>query len=68
MISVAGLNVAKVALINLDAFHATGAIGDLFLWKAIALGVVLFIASKKLKWHPVIFIAISAVVGIIFKF
>ena len=68
MISVAGLNVAKVALINLDAFNASGAIGDLFLWKAIALGVVLFIAQKKLKWHPVIFIAISAVVGIVFKF
>ena len=68
MISVAGLNVAKVALINLDAFNASGAIGDLFLWKAIALGIVLFFAQKKLKWHPVIFIAISAVVGIVFKF
>jgi hypothetical protein len=29
---------------------------------------VIFIAQKKLKWHPVIFIALSAVVGIIFKF
>ena len=68
MISVAGLNVARVSLINLEAFRASGAVGDLFLWKAIALGVVLFIAQKKLKWHPVIFIAISAVVGIVFKF
>ena len=68
MITVAGLNVARVALINLDAFNATGALGDLFLWKAIALGVVLFVAIKKLKWHPVIFIAISAVVGILFRF
>ncbi len=68
MITVAGLNVARVALINLDAFNATGALGDLFLWKAIVLGVVLFIAIKKLKWHPVIFIAISALVGIVFRF
>ena len=68
MISVAGLNVARVSLINLEAFRASGAVGDLFLWKAIALGVVLFIAQKKLKWHPVIFIALSAVVGIVFKF
>ena len=68
MITVAGLNVARVALINLDAFNATGALGDLFLWKAIILGVVLFIAIKKLKWHPVIFIAISALVGIVFRF
>ena len=68
MITTAGLNVAKVALVDLEAFGLTGAVGDLFVWKAIALGVVLFIAQKKLKWHPVIFIAISAVVGIVFKF
>ena len=68
MITAAGLNVAKVALINLPAFRQSGALGDLFLWKAIALGVLIFIGQKKLKWHPVIFIAISAVVGIVFKF
>ena len=64
----AGLNVARVALVNIPAFQASGAVGDLFLWKAIALGVALFIAQKKLKWHPVIFIAISAVIGIVFRF
>ena len=68
MITAAGINVAKVALVNIPAFEASGSLGDLFVWKAIALGVVLFIASKKLKWHPVIFIAISAVVGIVLKF
>ena len=71
MISVAGLNVAKVSLVNLAAFEASHAFGDLFAWKAIALGVVLFLAQrhKKLKkWHPVIFIAASAVIGIVFKF
>jgi chromate transporter len=68
MITAAGMNVAKVALVNLNAFYATDDLGQLFIWKALALGAVLFIAQKKLKWHPVIFIAISAVVGIIFKF
>ena len=68
MITVAGLNVAKVALIDLKAFETSGAFGDLFLWKAIALGIILFIAQKKLKWHPVIFIAISAVIGILLQF
>ena len=68
MITVAGLNVAKVSLIDLSAWQATGSVGDLFVWKAILLGVVIFIAQKKLKWHPVIFIALSAVVGIVFKF
>jgi len=68
MITAAGLNVAKVALVNLSAFNATGAVGDLFIWKACALAAVLFIAQRKLKWHPVVFIAISAVIGIIFRF
>ena len=69
MISVAGLNVAKVSLVNLAAFEASRYVGDLFAWKAILLGIVLFVAQRKLKkWHPAIFIGLSAVVGIVFKF
>ncbi|MBR1584109.1 MAG: chromate transporter [Clostridia bacterium] len=68
MITAAGLNVAKVALVNLDAFAATGNIGDLFIWKALILAVLIFIGQRKLKWSPVIFIALSAVVGIVFRF
>jgi len=68
MITAAGLNVAKVSLLNTELFNITGSVGDLFVWKALALGVVLFIAQKKLKWHPVIFLAISAVVGVVLKF
>lgn len=68
MITAAGLNVAKVAMINLPAFQTSGSVGELFLWKACVLAVLLFIAQRKLKWNPVIFIAISAVVGIVFRF
>ena len=68
MITAAGLNVAKVALVNIAAFQASGSLGDLFIWKAIALGVAIFIGQRKLKWSPVIFIAISAVVGVVFAF
>jgi len=64
MISVAGLNVAKVALVNLEAPD----FGSFFIWKALALAVLIFIGQKKLKWSPVVFIAISAVVGVIFQF
>ncbi|MBQ6061064.1 MAG: chromate transporter [Clostridia bacterium] len=68
MISVAFLNVAKVALVNLDALTSGAGLGEFFIWKAIILGAVIFIAQKKLKWHPVIFIVLSAVVGIVLKF
>ena len=67
MITAAGINVAKVALVDMGALES-GNYGGFFLWKAILLGVLIFIGQKKLKWSPVIFIAISAVVGIIFKF
>ena len=67
MITVAGLNVARVALVNMEAL-TTGNYGEFFLWKAILLGVAIFIGQRKLKWSPVIFIAIAAVVGIIFQF
>ena len=67
MITAAGLKVARVALVNMDAL-AAGNYGEFFLWKAILLGVAIFIAQKKLKWSPVIFIAIAAVVGIVFQF
>ena len=68
MITAAGLNVARVALVNIPAFQQTGSLSDLFVWKGLLLAVLIFIGQKKLKWSPVVFIAISAVVGVIFKF
>lgn len=68
MITAAGLNVAKVALVNLAAFEASGNPIDLFLPKAIILAILVFIGQKKLKWSPILFLAISAVIGIVFKF
>ena len=68
MITAAGINVAKVALVNLAAFESSGNPIDLFLPKAIILAILVFIGQKKLKWSPILFLAISAVIGIVFKF
>lgn len=68
MITAAGLNVAKVALVNIPAFQASGSLADLFLPKAIILGILIFVGQKKLNWSPILFIALSAVVGIVLKF
>ncbi len=68
MITAAGLNVARVALLNLDAYAAGGGLSALFVWKALILAVLIFVGQKKLKWSPIVFIALSAVVGIVFKF
>ena len=72
MISAAGLNVAKIALVNMGVLAEQAGFSTMmtqfFNWKALALAVAVFFGIRKLKWHPVIFIAISAAVGILFRF
>ena len=60
LIAVAGLGVARLAFFGEKMTD--------FFWQGAILAVILFIASKKLKWHPITFIAISALIGIIFQF
>ena len=60
LIAAAGLGVVKIAF-----FGET--IKDFF-WQGALMAIILYFAIKKLKWHPVVFIAISAVIGIVFKF
>ena len=67
MISAAGIHVAKVALVNLDAYERSGNFGDLIIWEAVILGVILFVLQVKFKKvHPIVFIALSALAGIAF--
>ena len=68
MITAAGLNVMRVSLINPEAYAQSGSVGDLFIWKALILAALILVGQKKLKWHPVAFIAIAAAVGVIFRF
>ena len=68
MISAAGLNVVRIALVNMDALTSGAGLGEFFIWKALILAVLIFIGLRKLKWSSIVFIGISAVVGIIFKF
>ena len=77
MITAAGLNVAKIALVDMDVIKAAGfdmqtlseRAGDFFLWKAWVLAALLYIGIRKFKKiHPIFFIFIAAAVGIIFEF
>lgn len=60
MIVVAGLSIVKIAFFGENYTD--------FFWQGGILAVLLFVAMRKFKLHPVIYIAISAVIGIIFKF
>ena len=72
LIAAAGLLVVKVALLNLDAFQASGKLLDAFHWKAVALAAVLLVFTRGIKQtkklHPIVFILASAVIGVVFAF
>ena len=72
LITAAGVLVAKISLLNVDLFHQTNAIADLFQWKAVALAALLLVLTRYIKktkgLHPVYFIVFSAVIGILFGF
>ncbi|MGN0328362.1 MAG: chromate transporter [Lachnospira sp.] len=68
LITVAGLGVAKLALLNTGLFDESGNLMDLFNWVSIALAVVLgFLVFKFKKIHPIAFICLSAVLGIVLQ-
>jgi len=72
LIAAAGMLVLKNALLDLDAFRASGALLDLISLKAISLAVLLLVLTRWVKptkkLHPVFFILFSAVIGIVFHF
>ena len=62
----------EISLLNVSLFKETGVFTDLISIPAIILAVVLWVLTNLVKptkkLHPVVFIAASAVVGIVFSF
>ena len=65
MVTAALLNVVKVALIDPSAFTGVSSLPSVIKIVPILIAVVLFLVMRKVKWHPVFFLAISAVIGIV---
>ena len=68
LIAAAGFTVLRLSLLNAALWEETGALTDLFNYKAIALAVILFVMINRFKSHPLIFLAGSAIVGVMLKF
>lgn len=68
LITAAFLSVAQEALLHLENYTGISSILTVFNWKGIALAAALFFLMKKWKAHPIVFIAIAAVAGIVFSF
>ncbi len=72
LIAAAGVLVVKLALFRPERYAASGAMMDLFNFKAIVLAAVLLVLTRFVKatkgLHPIVFILGSAVVGVLFSF
>ena len=72
LIAAAGLLVVRIAMFHFDTYAESGALLDLFNWKALALAAVLLVLTRWVKpvkkLHPIFFILGSALVGVLFSF
>lgn len=72
LIAAAGWSVFALVLVNLDAYRASYHFADLLQWKNLILFAVIWVLTNLVKplkkLHPVVFLALAAVVGIVFRF
>lgn len=68
LIAAALVSVAKVAIFNFELFEKTGAILDIVDLKKLIYFALVYFAIVKFKKHPILYIATSAVVGIVLVF
>jgi len=68
LIGAAGYEVAKVSLFHLERFTESQTLLSMFNFKAIILFLIIIYLMKRFKKHPVVYLSLGAVVGIIFKF
>ena len=71
LIAAAGWSVFLLVLVNLDAYRASYQQADLLQWKNLILFAVIWVLTNLVKplkkLHPVVFLALAAVVGIVFR-
>lgn len=67
LIVTAGISVAKGSLLDIEKYHLSKNIVNLFDYKSIILAIIIVILTK-FKFNPILLIVLSAIAGIIFKF
>lgn len=71
LIAAAGWSVFALVLLNLDAYRTSYQLADLLQWKNLLLFAVIWVLTNLVKplkkLHPVVFLALAAVVGIVFR-
>ena len=71
LIAAAGWSVFALVLVNLDAYRASYQQADLLQWKNLILFAVIWVLTNLVKplkkLHPVVLLALSAVVGLVLR-
>ena len=67
LIAIAGFEVLKVSIFTFEQFKLSHQWLDLFDIKALVIFIVFFLLTKKFKFHPIVFILMGAVIGIVFN-
>lgn len=68
LIASVGLSVAKITLFNTESYLKTKSIGNLIEMKSLFLFFFIFLLMSKTNKHPILYIIIAGVLGVIFKF
>lgn len=67
LIGAAGFQVAKIALFNIELYRNTNALFDLINIKAAIVCLITFFIISKWEKHPIIYIALGALAGVILR-
>jgi len=72
LIATACVLVMKTSLLDMDMYNQTGVFMDAIKWPLIVMAVIFYILTnyvpKVKKFHPIVFLLASAVIGIVFNF
>jgi chromate transporter len=72
LIAAAGILVVMISLFNVDLYKVSGNLADLVSWRGLILAAVIWVLTNVVKptkkLHPILYIAVSAVIGIVFSF
>ena len=68
LIAAAGISVVQASMLHVSLYEQTGKLLDLLDLKKLVYFVLVFIAIRKFKKHPILYIAVSAGIGILLSF
>ena len=68
LIGAAGFEIAKISLFYLEKYSESRSIIEVFNVKSIVLFLIMLFLISKYKKHPIFYIVLAAIIGIVFKF